>query len=123
MSQQVMMENSYQLPSGTFPVSVVKTKTKEILEEKFPKETYKYDPKQSPIDLKEVTDKILKELKSYIPARYKYSVHVTLSEKMGQSFFQGSMCLWDPEHDNYATVSVEGSTYLVVAVIFGALLE
>lgn len=122
MSQsQALLENTFQLPSDTFPVSKVKVEVEKILENKFDKQTY--DTKASTLALKEVTDEIGKAVKRIIPARFKFSVHVTISEKIGQAFFSGSMCLWDPEHDNYVTVTYETSTFLVVVVIFGCLLE
>jgi hypothetical protein len=50
-------------------------------------------------------------------------VQLVLSEKIGQAFFSGTMCLWDPEHDNYMTTTYENSSFMVVAIVFGTLLE
>ena len=119
--QQANLENTFQLPSETFPVSKIKAEVDKILETNFDKTTY--DPKQSSLTLKEVTDEIAKAVTRIAPARFKFSVQVTLSEKIGQAFFAGSMCLWDEEHDNYVTSTYEASTFIVVAVIFGSLLE
>ena len=118
---QANNENTFILPCDTFPVSKVKAEVEKILAEKFEKQTY--DTKESSLQLKVATDEIGKAVKRIIPARFKFSVQLTISEKIGQAFFSGSMCLWDPEHDNYVTVTHETSTFLVVVVIFGALLE
>ncbi|OHT10891.1 outer arm dynein light chain 2 [Tritrichomonas foetus] len=119
--QQALLENTFQLPSDTFPVSKIKAEVEKILTNKFDKTTY--DTKQSSLTLKEATDEIGKCVKRIAPARFKFSVQLVLSEKIGQAFFSGSMCLWDEEHDNYVTTTYETSTFLVVAVIFGSLLE
>ncbi|KAK8846163.1 Tctex1 domain-containing protein 3 [Tritrichomonas musculus] len=118
--QQALLENTFQLPSDTFPVSKVKAEVEKILANKFDQP---YDVKGSTLTLKEATDEIGKAVKRIIPVRFKFSVQLTISEKIGQAFFSGSMCLWDPEHDNYVTVTYETSTFLVVCVIFGCLLE
>ena len=120
MAAAAQNENSYRLPSDTFPVSKVKAEVDKILAARFDK--VQYDEGAFNL-LKQVTDEIYKATKAIIPPRYKYAVHLTLSEKIGQAFFSGSMCLWDEEHDNYVTTSFETSTILVVAVIFGSLLE
>ena len=119
--QQALLENTFQLPSDTFPVSKVKAEVEKILANKFEKQTYDY--KAASLTIKEATDEIGKAVKRIIPARFKFSVQLTISEKIGQAFFSGSMCLWDPEHDNYVTSTYETSTFLVVVVIFGCLLE
>ena len=117
----VTYENSMRLPEGTFPVSKVKLEADRVLKEKFESKVYEY--KEAQTLLKEATDEISKSIKKVISAQYKYAVQVTVSEKIGQAFFAGTMCLWDPEHDNYVTTSYETSTFIVVAVIFGSLLE
>ena len=120
-AQQALIENTFQLPSDTFPVSKVKEEVDKILVKLFDKQTY--DTKQSSLLLKEATDEIGKAVKRIVPARFKFSVQLTLSEKIGQALFSGSMCLWDEEHDNYVSTTYETSSFLVVVVIFGALLE
>ena len=117
----VTYENSMRLPEGTFPISKVKLEADRVLKEKFEGKVYEY--KEAQTLLKEATDEISKSIKKVVPPQYKYAVQVTVSEKMGQAFFAGTMCLWDPEHDNYVTTSYETSTFIVVAVIFGSLLE
>jgi glutamate synthase domain-containing protein 1 len=114
-------ENSYRLPEGVFPVSKVKAETDKVLKAKF--ETAVFDPKESVRTLKEASDEISKVIKLIIPKTYKFSVQVTLSQKMGQAFYSGTMCLWDPEHDNYMSTTYENSSVLVLVVVFGCLLE
>lgn len=50
-------------------------------------------------------------------------MQLTLREKMGQAFFSGAMCLWDPDHDNYMTTTYENTSFIVIAIVFGPLLE
>jgi hypothetical protein len=114
-------ENSYRLPSDTFPVSKVKGEVEKILAVKFGKASY--EAKATAALLRETTDEIAKTVARVVSKQFKWSVQLTLSEKVGQAFFSGSMCLWDPEHDNYATTTYENSNILVVAIIFGCLLE
>jgi hypothetical protein len=114
-------ENSYRLPSEVFPVSKVKGEVKKILEAKFGQAAF--EPKASNVLLRDATDEISKALLRVVSKQFKWSAQLTLSEKVGQAFFSGSMCLWDPEHDNYATVTYENSNILVVAIVFGSLLE
>ena len=117
----VTYENSMRLPEGTFPVSKVKAEADRVLKEKFDGKVYEY--KETPTLLKEATDEISKAIRKVVPPQYKYAVQVTISEKVGQAFFAGTMCLWDPEHDNYVTTTYDASTFIVVVVIFGSLLE
>jgi hypothetical protein len=117
----VTYENSYRLPEAQFPVSIVKAEADKVLKDKFDNQVY--DPRATNLLLKEATDEIAKTIKKVVSPQYKYAVQVTLSEKIGQAFFSGTMCLWDPDHDNYVTTSFETGTFLVVVVIFGSLLE
>jgi hypothetical protein len=119
--QGVTYENSYRLPEGSFAVSKVKAEADKILKEKFQDQTY--ETRATGLLLKEATDELSRTIKKLVAPQYKYSVQITLSEKVGQAFFSGNMCLWDPDHDNYVTTSFETSTFLVVVVIFGCLLE
>ena len=128
MAQQgIVYENSYQLPSGQVPISKIKSIADQIIEKKF--KELKYDHKAMSIKIKEATDEISKALKEkedgkdIISKRYKYMVQLTVSENVGQAFFSGSMCLWDPEHDNYVRTSFEQPTFTVICVIFCSLLE
>jgi hypothetical protein len=117
----VTYENSYVLPSGTFHVSKVKQEVDKILKTKFDNVTF--DPKQCGLLLREATDEATKAIRRVTANDYKYSVQFALSEKIGQAFFSGTMCLWDPEHDNYMTTTYENSSFMVVAIVFGTLLE
>jgi hypothetical protein len=114
-------ENSWRLPSETFPVSKVKAETDKILITKF--ETAVFEPKASALLLREATDEISKALIRVVSKQFKWAVQLTMSEKVGQAFFSGSMCLWDPEHDNYVSTVYENSNLMVIAIIFGSLLE
>jgi hypothetical protein len=126
MSQQVLdprqvYENSWCEPSEKFPFSKVKTETDRILAAKF--KTAVFESKASGLLLREATDEISKALGRVVLKQFKWAIQLTLSEKVGQAFFSGSMCLWDPEHDNYVSTSFENSNVMVIAIIFGSLLE
>lgn len=128
MAQQgIIYENSYQLPAGQVPISKIKGIADQILEKRF--KELKYDHKALGMKIKEATDEISKALKEkedgkeILSRRYKYMVQLTVSENVGQAFFSGSMCLWDPEHDNYVTTVYEQPTFTIVCVIFCCLLE
>jgi hypothetical protein len=114
-------ENSYRLPEGTFPVSKVKAETDKVLKTKFAEVVF--DPKETVRVMKEASDEISKVIKKIVAPQYKFSVQVTVSEKIGQAFYSGTMCLWDPEHDNYMSTTFENSSVLVLVVVFGCLLE
>jgi hypothetical protein len=73
--------------------------------------------------LREASEEIQKALGRVVSQQFKWSVQITMTERIGQAFFSGSMCLWDPEHDNYVNTRFENSNIMVVAVIFGCLLE
>lgn len=128
MAQQgVTYENSYQLPTGQVPISKIKSIAEQILEKKF--KDQKYDQKALGNKIKEATDEISRSLKDkeggkeILSRRYKYMVQVNLIENIGQAIFTGSMCLWDPEHDNYVTATYEQPSFTVICVIFCCLLE
>jgi hypothetical protein len=114
-------ENSWRLPEGVFPVSKVKAETDKVLAAKFAEVVF--DVKETVRVLKEASDEISKVIKKVVSPQYKFSVQVTVSQKIGQAFFSGTMCLWDPEHDNYMSTTYENSSVLVLVVVFGCLLE
>ena len=118
---KVLYENSMRLPEQVFPVAKVQEEMDRILAQKF--DGKKYDPKDSVKLLTEASSEISSSIRKIIPPEFKYAVHATLSERIGQAFFAGTMCLWDPEHDNYATVKYDGTTFTVVVVVFCSLLE
>ena len=118
--QQVIPENSWVLPTGSVPVSKIKEEANRILAKKFADTVY---DKGTNMKLKEATDELSKSLKGIISNRYKFAVQLTVSEKVGQAIFSGSMSLWDAEHDNYVTTVYETPTFLVIAVVFCCLLE
>jgi hypothetical protein len=114
-------ENSYRLPEGSFPVSRVKQEVDKVLQAKF--QNVAFDPKACGLALKEATDEVARSIRRIVPNDYKYSVQLTLSEKIGQAFFAGTMCLWDTDHDNYTTTTFENTSFMVLAIVFATLLE
>lgn len=117
-------ENTYRLPSDVFPVSAVKAAVDKVLLSCFSETTY-----EQLGDIPECIKKTINAIKSdletnrVIQPRFKYAVQLIISEKIGQAFFTGAMCLWDPEHDNYVSCTYETSTFTAVATVFGCLLE
>ena len=58
-------------------------------------------------------------LKENLSPNFDFFVQVTLSEKIGQALLTGSMSLWDPSTDDYATSSYDSDEYIVIANIYG----
>lgn len=124
MSQEHREVYTYRLPSEHFPVSGVKAVLTKVLENTFKDLTYEEIP-----DVTELVKKTIIAIKSELEStktisnRFKYAVQLTISEKIGQAVFSGCMCLWDPEHDNYATYTYENNTLTAMAIVFGCLIE
>lgn len=113
--------NSYRLPENKFPVTAVKARVDSLLQDAFRNKTY--DKTTCNQLLKETTEKISKSIKDLFPRDFKYVVQMIINENIGQAFYNGSMCLWDPEHDNYVTSVVKTSTFTCVCTVFGSIIE
>jgi hypothetical protein len=99
----------------------VKAETDKVLKSKF--ETYVFDAKEGARVMKEASEEIGKMIKKVVAPQYKYSIQMTINQKLGQAFYSGTMCLWDSEHDNYMSTTFENSSVFVLVVVFGSLLE
>ncbi|XP_047368921.1 dynein light chain Tctex-type 5-like [Vespa velutina] len=66
-----------------------------------------------------VRDKIFK--KSY--DRYKYSVVMTIIQKLGQHVEINMACLWDLERDNYSTYVLETTEFIALGLVIATYYE
>ncbi|EAY16755.1 hypothetical protein TVAG_447130 [Trichomonas vaginalis G3] len=134
------IENTYLLPSQVFPVTAVRRVIEKLMLETFPedkgkgKDVIKGPTYESFGDvtnfLRPLTTKFKDALEQpgvlcpeNVKSRFKFVVQLTISEKIGQALYMGSACLWDMEHDNYVTYTVERPTFTANATVYGCLLE
>ena len=88
-----------------------------ILKEIF--KDFPWDYSKAPGMIEYASKAIASTLKDNLSKNFDFFVQVTLSEKIGQAFLTGSMSLWDPSTDDYATSSYDGDDYIVIANIYG----
>ncbi|XP_053388510.1 dynein light chain Tctex-type protein 2B-like [Mercenaria mercenaria] len=78
----------------------------------------KYDPKKFPNLCKSLAELIKERVKTSGCQRYKLIAHVMILENQGQSMRHVSRCLWNKDHDNYATATFETSEFTAVGSVF-----
>ena len=100
-----------------FPIKIVKVVTDTILKELFC--DWIFNPEQTTEFLQYIAQEITNELKPLISTKFDFFVQLSLSENVGQDFATGSMCLWDPNHDDYISTSYETSSFVCIASIYG----
>lgn len=126
---QSIYTNSFRLPTEKFPSSRVKQVVEELMQKKFEGAVYNEDTR---VQVKELVDDIYRALnhgnegsrnEGIVSKKFKVAVQVSLTERLGQALFSGSLCLWDPEHDNYVSATYETSTFTVITTVYGCLIE
>ena len=85
-----------------FSKSVVEAEVQKILNTEL--EPQKYNPVTCVQTSKDLCTKILSRVKELGYRRYKFVVQVVITSTSGQGIRVASRSLWDPHHDNYASV-------------------
>jgi len=89
----------------------------EILQREFAEKKYVYE--EAMTWAKDISQEIQRRVSEKPYERYKTVVQVTLTEAAGQGIRVASRCLWDPEVDNFAEVTMSTEYIHVIALVFG----
>lgn len=79
----------------------------------------KYSVEESSLLIKDACNEIQQRVLRLGYTRYKIVTHAVIAESAQQGLRVASRCLWDPETDNYASVSISTETMHVSIVVFG----
>lgn len=77
-----------------------------------------YDPRQFPSLSKTLSEMIKERVRDSGLDRYKLVAVVTLCENRDQGTRVASRCLWNPKHDNHASVVYEGANFFAVGSVY-----
>jgi len=122
LKRRVIYENTYKMkPDQRFPVAQIEKIIHEVLEESLQHENY--DVKKSRDLIKNVSQTIKDKVKEMDIPRYKLVVMVHIGENKGQDIKIASRCLWNDVYDSYATASLQNSSILAQASVFGVFFE
>uniref|UniRef100_A0A7S1PJH4 Dynein light chain n=1 Tax=Percolomonas cosmopolitus TaxID=63605 RepID=A0A7S1PJH4_9EUKA len=120
----IVYKNSYRMypkKGEKFLKSDVEHQMKLLLEREL--KTVQYSPKEALNHSKSLTGKIISMLKEMGYPRYKFVAQVVISSVEGQGMRVASRSLWDPQQDNFATVSFKNASLMCVALVFGCFFE
>ncbi|KAI4499310.1 hypothetical protein M0802_005570 [Mischocyttarus mexicanus] len=115
-------QNTYRLESFIpFKVEVVDKILKDVMISSL--NDIKYHPIVCLQICKDMSAKVRDLLfkKSY--DRYKYTVIMTIIQKLGQSVDTNMACLWDPKRDNYCTYVLETTEFIALGLVIATYYE
>ena len=118
------LENTYKMAPDSeiiFRPMLVHKEVKQTLESYLKYE--EYSAEESGKLTAFLTDLIKDKVKEIGFKRHKFIVQVVLGSKSGQSLEMASRCLWDPETDNFVSVSYENGSIIVTANIYAVYFE
>lgn len=117
-------ENTYQLSPGSeqeFQSGQVQRVMKEVVEEGLKDQVYREDSTPQLACL--LTQRLKDALKRLHCSRHKLCCYVVLGEYKNQGVHMASQCLWTPDTDSYATVTVNNASLFAVATAYGLYYE
>lgn len=82
-----------------------------------------YDPAKCALLSKELSEKILHEIRNLISQRYKLVLHVSIGQNLNQDIRCASRCLWDANYDSYVSVNYKTNNLFAVATLFAVYFE
>lgn len=122
---QVKMENTFRLEPNEeqcFSVHKVKQPIEDSIK-LFLSQTNSYNVKKCASVSKFLADDVKRRIKELGYNRHKIVVNVVLGQDKQQGFEYATRCLWNIEHDNYATVTFKHNDLFAVVSVFGVYYE
>lgn len=119
---EVVMENTFKMtPDRKFPEGDVRSILEEILTERLT--SAKYDADQCRQLSKSISDTVKNRVKELNIHRYKIICLVHIGQLGNQAMRIGSRCLWDTNHDTFASFEFKNSSLFASATVYGVYFE
>ncbi|CAD5121330.1 unnamed protein product [Dimorphilus gyrociliatus] len=122
---QIKMENTFRLEPNDeqrFCVHRVKQPIEDSIK-LFLAQTNTYNVKKCSSVCKFLADDVKRRIKELGYTRHKIVVNVVLGQEKQQGIEYATRCLWNIEHDNYATVTFRHNDLFAVVSVFGVYYE